>query len=98
METSYTVFTHLVDEKGKIWGQQDNVPMQGTHPTTRWQQADIILDEYEIAVETITPPGSYELEVGMYDLETMERLPVFDEGGTRIAQDRILLGKVRVGK
>lgn len=33
-------------------------------------------------------------EMGMYDAETMERLPVYDEDGTRLPEDRILLEPV----
>jgi hypothetical protein len=36
METSYKVFTHLLGDDGRIWGQKDDLPGQGTLPTIGW--------------------------------------------------------------
>ena len=96
MQTSYTVFVHLIDAQNHIWGQRDNFPVKGTHPTTSWLPTEVVIDEYEIVVDAAAPAGEYQIEVGMYDLETMLRLPAFDEQGTPLPSDRILLGKVRV--
>ena len=74
METSYTVFTHLLDEGQQIRGQQDNPPVGGRYPTTLWVPGEVIVDEYAIAVRPGAPPGSYLVEVGLYDPATMERL------------------------
>jgi len=91
---SYTVFTHLLGKYGSIWGQRDNIPVKGTYPTTSWVEGEVISDEYEIAIKSDAPPGDYQIEVGMYDAATGQRLPVFDEGGTRLPGDRILLDQV----
>jgi 4-amino-4-deoxy-L-arabinose transferase-like glycosyltransferase len=96
METSYTVFVHLLDAQDRTWGQKDNVPVKGTHPTTSWLPGEVVIDEYEIAVDAAAPAGEYQIEVGMYDLETMQRLPAFDEQGNPLPSDRILLSEVRV--
>ena len=53
-------------------------------------------DDYELVVEADLPAGEYQVEVGMYSLETMERLPLLGEDG-EIVGDRILLGEVYVG-
>jgi len=68
--------------------------VSGTYPTTGWVEGEVITDEYEIAVKSDAPPGDYQIEVGMYDAATGQRLPVFDEGGTRLPGDRILLDQV----
>jgi hypothetical protein len=91
---SYIVFTHLLGKDGGIWGQRDNIPVKGTYPTTGWVEGEVITDEYEIAVKSDAPPGDYQIEIGMYDAATGQRLPVFDEGGTRLSGDRILLDQV----
>ena len=96
METSYTVFAHLIDDQNRIWGQKDNPPVKGTYPTTGWLPGEVVIDEYEIAVDATAPAGEYQIEVGMYDLKTMQRLPVLNERGSRLPHDRILLSKVRV--
>jgi len=91
MDTSYTVFTHLLDAQNRIWGQQDSIPVGGTYPTTGWLPSEVIVDEYEMPVQSDAPLGEYRIEIGMYDLETMARLPAFDGEGRRLAEDRVLL-------
>ena len=94
MTVSYTVFTHLLGKDGSIWGQRDNIPVKGSYPTTGWVEGEVITDEYELPVKSDAPPGDYQIEVGIYDAATGQRLPVFDEGGARLPGDRILLDQV----
>jgi hypothetical protein len=95
METSYTVFTHLIDQDGRIMGQKDNRPVSGLYPTTEWTPGEKIVDRYEIATAPEIPPGEYSIEIGLYELDSGERLPVLDVMG--LPQDsRAILGKVRV--
>jgi len=96
MATSYTVFTHLLDGENRIWGQKDNIPCDGTCPTTGWVEGEVIVDEYDIVVQPDAPPGEYVIEVGMYEAGTGQRLPVLDKRGT-IQDDRVLLETMRVG-
>jgi 4-amino-4-deoxy-L-arabinose transferase-like glycosyltransferase len=93
-EAHYTVFTHLLDPGGQVRGQQDNPPVRGTYPTALWVPGEIVVDEYEIVVAAGALPGSYAIEVGMYDPETMARLPVVASGGA--AADHVLLGQVTI--
>jgi hypothetical protein len=94
MDVGYTVFTHLLDAGEQVRGQQDNPPRGGTYPTTLWAPGEVVVDEFEIAVHADAPPGSYVVEVGMYDPANLQRLPVLDPTGA--AGDRILLGSVQV--
>jgi len=72
----YTVFTHLVDATGKPVAQTDSPPLGGTAPTDSWQVGATIVDRYAIAIQPGTPPGQYELRVGMYTWPDLTRLPV----------------------
>ncbi len=90
MDTSYSVFTHLIDGQSHVWGQKDGIPDEGSLPTSSWLAGDYVIDEYEIPVQDNAPPGEYVLEIGMYDLATMIRLPIFDAQGGSIG-DRIVL-------
>ena len=90
MDKSYTVFTHLLDGDSRIRGQKDNVPGDGTLPTTGWVAGEIITDRYEIAVHSDAQPGRYVLEIGFYDADTGQRLPVVNQEGQRL-DDRVLL-------
>jgi len=96
MDTSYTAFTHLLDEDNRIWGQQDNPPKEGGHPTTLWVKGEVVADSYHIPVDPDAPPGEYVIKIGLYDAATGERLPVLDERGQNMVDDRILLREVWV--
>jgi len=91
MDKDYTVFTHLIDVKGHLWGQKDNPPVDGFYPTIGWEAGAIVRDQYDIPISLDAPPGEYQIEVGMYLKETGERLPVFDGKG-QIVGDKIYLG------
>jgi hypothetical protein len=95
MDTSYTVFTHLIDEDARIWGQQDNPPQEGRHPTTLWVKGEVVADRYSIIVDPSAPPGQYVVEIGLYNVETGDRLPILNEKGESV-DDRVLLRKVWV--
>jgi hypothetical protein len=82
MSHDYTVFTHLIGPDGQTWGQWDNKPQRGQAPTTRWLPGQVIADPYQIPLSEGAQAGPLTLEVGMYDLQTMARLPVIDENGT----------------
>ena len=94
-EVGYTVFTHLLDEQSRIWGQQDGIPGGGSNPTTGWLPGEYVRDEYRLQIKPDAPPGEYELEVGMYDPQTGARLKVAGPGGEDQG-DRIVLQKIQV--
>ena len=95
MSQNYTVFNHLVAEDGQTWGQWDNQPQRGMAPTTRWVPGQVVADPYQIPISPEAPAGPLELQVGMYDLMTMARLPVYDEGG-QITGDHVPVAEIEV--
>jgi len=50
-----------------------------------------VADEYAIPVAPDAPPGTYVIEVGMYDAATGARLPVRNVEGQPVPGDRVLL-------
>jgi uncharacterized membrane protein len=95
MQVSYTVFTHLLDANERTWGQMDSIPLRSEAPTTSWIPGEIITDGYDMIVDPASPPGSYAIEIGMYDATTGQRLPVF-AGGQGLEGSRLVLGQIRV--
>ncbi len=89
MDQDYTVFTHLLDEEGRVFGGKDNPPVRGAAPTSLWVEGEFIQDVYEIAAPPDAPAGEYAVEVGLYEAQSGQRLTV--DGS-----DHILLGPVRV--
>ncbi len=87
---SYTVFVHLLDEANQVRGQQDSPPERGLRPTYTWMPGEIVVDDMRFTVNPDAPPGSYQLEIGMYLPSSGTRLPVTDPTGAPLG-DRLLL-------
>jgi hypothetical protein len=76
MSRSYKVFVHLIDETtGTIVAQNDSIPRQWGYPTTLWEREEVVDDTIVLPVGEIGP-GSYRLQVGLYDPDTGNRLGV----------------------
>ncbi len=93
METHYQVFGQLYD--GAMWGQLDITPGCGALPTTRWEPGQVVRDEYTISIAPSTPAGEIPLWLGMYSLDTVERLPIYAPDGAFVG-DAVQLALVRV--
>jgi len=87
VEQNYTVFTHILEPPQTLWGQEDRPP---DPPTSRWQVGIVYSESYTLRVKPETPPGFYEIEVGLYRPETGERLRLPD------SRDFVLLSRIRV--
>lgn len=93
-DRDYTAFVHIIGPDGLLYGQVDQPPGAGAFPTSGWVPGEYIADEYAIPVAQQAPPGMYQLEIGLYDPGTGQRLPVFpaDCGEADCQQDnRVLL-------
>jgi len=90
------VFVHLVGEEGQPLAQEDGPPLDGDYPTNLWASGDVIADPRVVALPDDLPSGHYTLLVGLYSLQTGERLPAFDEQGAQLSADAIPLGIVEV--
>jgi Dolichyl-phosphate-mannose-protein mannosyltransferase len=95
----YKVFVHLVGTQwnpqtsNPLWGQLDQEPAKGVLPTTSWLIGSIIEDAYLFPIQPDAPPGSYQIEVGMYLPATGQRVPIEDKDGT---VDYVILFEVAV--
>jgi hypothetical protein len=87
----YTVFTQLVGSDGQVWAQQDNQPQAGRYPSTFWEPGDMVIDRYSLSLREGAPTGQYQLLVGIYDLQTGQRVPAIDAVGNRLPNDAIPL-------
>ncbi|MBM3129314.1 MAG: glycosyltransferase family 39 protein [Chloroflexi bacterium] len=96
IERDYSVFAHLVDGKGNLIAEYNGPPINGKAPTSRWDPHRTIVDAAVLRLAGDAPIGDdYRLEIGMYDLETLERLSFVDVDGTPIA-DKIVIGSFRI--
>jgi hypothetical protein len=96
---SYTIFIHLIDGAGRPVTGHDYTPLGGACPTflwfPKWLPGQTFVDPYRLAIPDSLSPGDYWLEVGMYGMTSLRRLPVVDLSGS-LAGDRVILGPVRV--
>jgi hypothetical protein len=71
---SYTVFTHLLSAEGKLVGQHDGLPAQGSRPTTSWVKGEIIVDVHRMRFKEAGYVGPATVEIGFYDATTGQRV------------------------
>jgi hypothetical protein len=90
MEADYTLFIHILAPDGTLQEQIDVWPRDGTHPTSQWREGEVVEDRYRLYIDPDAPPGDYQVEIGWYLLETMQRLPVLDAKGNAL-DDKVLL-------
>ncbi|NLF02707.1 MAG: hypothetical protein GX601_17205, partial [Anaerolineales bacterium] len=95
IDHTYTVATHVVGSDGTLAGQQDNMPVHDTAPTTCWLPGEVIADPYDIAIDAAAPPGSYTLETGLYIWESGERLPAVGADADRY--NMVSLAELEIG-
>jgi len=92
-DKDYKVFVHLRDlADQQMISQHDSDPVYGFTPMTRWEPGELMADEHLLPLPADTPPGAYQLWVGMYDPATGERLTRAGAPG----QDRLPIGSVTV--
>ncbi len=102
MDTDYTVFTHLLDDEGRIVGQHDGLPGNGFRLTeiwqpaifkltSRWQPGQVVRDVHYLSLSPDCKPSRGTLEVGMYNLWTDQRL------STANGEDHLILTQVIIG-
>jgi hypothetical protein len=78
-----------------LWGQVDRLPLEGAVPMPAWVPGVVVEDGYLLPVDPDTPPGAYQVVVGLYDGLSGARLPVYDAAGQPLG-DAITLQSVEV--
>jgi 4-amino-4-deoxy-L-arabinose transferase-like glycosyltransferase len=90
----YTVFVHLEDDAGQVYGYGDSAPRGGRYPVWAWAKGEVIEDEHVVPVNPAAPPGAYHVVLGLYD--GSGRMPAYRVDGARWENDAIDLGTVEV--
>ncbi|MGC9469502.1 MAG: glycosyltransferase family 117 protein [Anaerolineae bacterium] len=97
--TSYTVFIHLIDAQGQPWYVHDYTPLGGAYPSylwfPKWLKGQRVADPYRLVLPEDLPEGTYWLEVGLYEMGSVRRIPQLAADGT-MTGDRFVLGPVSV--
>jgi hypothetical protein len=96
LDTDYKVFVHVLDEAGQVVAQHDGEPAEGRMPTRAWREGDRVVDTHRVVWLQPSYAGKATIQVGLYDFETQERVPVFDAMGQRLPYERVTLGEIVV--
>lgn len=91
----YTLFVHLVDACGELIAGYDSRPKNGDVATSRLAKDQWIADGIAIPIGSNIHPGLYDVEIGLYDFNTLERLSVLGGNGVPV-DDKIVMGPIRV--
>jgi 4-amino-4-deoxy-L-arabinose transferase-like glycosyltransferase len=90
MDLNYSVFVHLVDDRGVIVAQRDSWPGAGNDPTSGWQAGEWKRDIYPLDIPVaLLAQGPCRIQVGLYDHATGGRLSAYVLEGTVV--DRVVL-------
>jgi hypothetical protein len=77
MARDYTVFVHAVDERGQTVVQDDQqLRTRRGSPTSAWGDAEGVRSLHQLDLPAEAETGTLRLKVGLYDVESMERLPL----------------------
>jgi hypothetical protein len=98
-EESYTIFVHLIDLANRPILALDYTPLGGAAPThlwiPKWLPGQQLIDPYRLEIPTGLAPGTYLIEVGLYEMVGGRRLQIADQEGNSVG-DRYILGSVIV--
>jgi hypothetical protein len=94
LDRNWTVFIHMLDEMGTLVAQHDSPPGNGRYPTSVWDQGEVVDDHHSMTLPSGLPDGEYQIIVGLYSLESGERLPVLDSEGNPVGDSIPLIGVV----
>ena len=89
----YTVFVQLWQAGEKVTGF-DAPPLGNNYPTRWWTAGEVIVDPHPLDLSQLSP-GEYQILVGLYLLDTGERLPA-TAGGAPLPGNALEVGSIRV--
>jgi hypothetical protein len=81
---NYSLFTHLTTLAGvEPLAQTDGAPAYPERPTLTWHDTSetLISAPFDLALPQSLPAGTYLIRVGLYNYQSLARLPVVDASG-----------------
>jgi 4-amino-4-deoxy-L-arabinose transferase-like glycosyltransferase len=93
-DADYTVFIHVLNDRGELVAQFDSPPGGGTAPTSGWRIGETLRDTYPLPLLPDLAEGTYSVRVGLYTWPAVERLPVAVDGS--VIGDSVELGLIDI--
>lgn len=94
----WTLFLHLLDANGNIISQIDVPTRYGAtipHPTGKWHAGEYIIGGYSLPIPATAPPGSYRLELGLYQPASSVRLSPQGDGVT-VSDNALVIDSIEI--
>ncbi|HUX88671.1 MAG TPA: glycosyltransferase family 39 protein [Chloroflexota bacterium] len=88
---SFTVFSHVLDAKNQVVAQHDGIPVDAQRPTTTWAPGETLVDRHVLVVQANAPIGASQLEIGLYDAKTGQRLKTSDGADRVLLSDSVVI-------
>ncbi len=98
IDRDYTVFVHLIDSDGRVRAQMDAQPFGGAYPTSLWDTGEVARDDYDLNLPRDLAPGTFRIEVGLYEYPSLARLPVMDADGKNLGDHLVLKETIQVAR
>ncbi len=86
----YQMRAQVEDERGHVWAQEVRDLENGSLPTNRWVQNDVVADQYTFQLPYTIPAGNYVLKISVYDLQSNEMLIAYGSKGRTIGEVPII--------
>lgn len=86
----YAIFLQLINGRGEPVGQINGLSLSDEY---RWRRGKLVPKQYRLRLEPQdgAETGPYLVRLGLFELNTGERLPIYDADGTLLG-DQMLLG------
>jgi 4-amino-4-deoxy-L-arabinose transferase-like glycosyltransferase len=96
IDKNYTTTIQLLDQNHQLIAQVDTPPFGGNYPTTAWLPGMEMPDVYELKLPENIPNGIFQLAIGVYDPQTLQRLSVSQTSGIEHNNNLAILQEVRI--
>ncbi|MCS6910895.1 MAG: hypothetical protein NZM11_10085, partial [Anaerolineales bacterium] len=96
MRANYSVSARVRDEALNRWAAKDSWPQDGAAPTSTWTPGQTIVDAYTLTLDPATPSGQYQMEIVVYDSETLTPLRLWNSEGYPTDAESVRLSRIRV--
>ena len=97
VSSDWITYIHMTDPQGELVVQFDGPPFAGLLPTSQWKPNSLYIDSRKLELPSSIAPGDYLLRIGLYSIESGERLPFLpDDSGERDFESGQLVAQIRV--
>ena len=96
MEDDLVLFVQVRDQRNKVWGLYEGLPVAPQYPVSLWTAGEILRGQISFLLAPDTPAGRYRIAIGWLKGRSKERLPVVGGGEETLAALVDVVGRAHV--